>query len=516
MGVLWPIVKQALAAPRRTAVIDDNGHHTYGDIVGAAAFIADAIDTATQAKHVGIILPTGAAFPMALLGAWWAGRTAVPLNYMLAPDELAYVVGDSDIDTIITVEPMIKWLRSTADQPGGGVPGIPDGVKLLKLEDMDRTGWPPLRWPPVPSSDDLAAILYTSGTSGRPKGVMLTHGNLRSNVDAAIDHAGVTSEDIFLGVLPQFHSFGLTGLTLVPLCAGARIVSTARFVPRRVVDLIRTHRPHLIVAVPSMYGALLSVKNAAADDLSSIRAAISGGEPLPRAVAEAYQERFGLRLLEGYGLTETSPMTNWSTPQRCRDRSVGPALPGVTIIIVDGHTRCLGPGEEGEVLIAGPNIMRGYYKLPDVTREVFVEIDLNGNGPGGRAHSGRTEFFRTGDIGKLDEDGYLYITGRKKEMLIIGGENVFPREIEEVLNRHPSVAGSAVIGRQDAMRGEVPIAFIEVQDGESFDEPALRAWCRDALAGYKVPREIHQIDALPRSPTGKILRRQLSAAQPVG
>ena len=188
---------------------------------------------------------------------------------------------------------------------------------------------------------------------------------------------------------------------------------------------------------------------------------------------------------------------------------MGPALPNVAIVTVDESDRVLPADADGEVCIAGPNIMPGYYKLPEQTRAVFVALDAPAGHPG--SPPGRRRFFRTGDIGHLDADGYLFITGRKKEMLIIAGENVFPREIEEVLNHHPSVRDSAVIGKMDGLRGQVPVAFVELRYGQAFDETALRSWCRDALAGYKIPREIVRVDALPRNPTGRILRRQLRA-----
>jgi len=501
MSLIWPIVRRALTSPKRVAVVDDHQQLTYGRLVGGAMFLAHQIETVTSDRHVGLLLPTSGAFPLALLAAWLAKRVAVPFNYLLAQDELSYVIADSGIDTIVTVGPMIEFL--------GGRHMIPAHIRLLRLEDVDFTGFPPLRWPPRPASDNLAVILYTSGTSGRPKGVMLTHGNLQANVQDCITHANITLRDKFLGVLPQFHSFGLTALTLLPLAAGCQVVYTARFVPRKVVELIRKHRPGITMGVPSMYGALLSVKGVAPEDFTSIHCAISGGEPLPRETLDQVRDRFGLEILEGYGLTETSPVTHWSTPDRHRTGSVGLPLPHVTQIILDESDRPLPPNQDGEIVVAGPNVMAGYYKLPNETAQAFVDLDvclLDGRKFRGTA-------FRTGDIGHVDDDGYLYITGRKKEMLIVGGENVFPREIEEVLNHHPSVRDSAVIAKEDGMRGQVPVAFVEVQEGETFDESALRAWCRDRLASYKVPRQITPIDQLPRSATGKILRRKLKTPQ---
>jgi long-chain acyl-CoA synthetase len=494
MSLLRPILWQALKHPRRIAVIDDRSTYSYGKLLAGALFVAGEIKRTTDARHVGVMLPTSGAFPVAVLGAWLAGRVPVPLNYLLAEDELKYVIGDSDIDTIITSSQMLEFV--------GGAEKIPDGINLVELEKVKFTGVPPLRWPPNPQDDDLAVLLYTSGTSGRPKGVMLTHGNIHSNVVAAIEHASITKAETFLGVLPQFHSFGLTVLTMMPLLIGAKVVYSARFVPRKIVSLIETHRPDIFIAVPSMYGALLSVKKAGPESFQSIRLAVSGAEPLPDATFEAYQERFNLKLCEGYGLTETSPCTNWSTPDRHQRHAVGPSLPGVGNIIVDADDKPLGPNEEGEIILTGPNLMKGYYKLDEQTQQVIMQITPPGETKPVRA-------FRTGDIGKLDDNGYLYITGRKKEMLIIGGENVFPREIEEVLNNHPSIKASAIVGKQDGMRGEVAIAFIELEEDVTFDESAIRNHCRESLAQFKAPKEITVLDELPRNPTGKILRREL-------
>lgn len=493
MSALGQILRNALRNPGATAAVDDQRTYSYIALAGGAFFLANKIERTTANRHVGILLPTSGAFALALMGTWLAKRVAVPLNYLLSHDELAYVINDSEIDTIVTVDRILDFLKLHD--------AIPPSVKLLKLDDCDFDGMPPLRWPPRLGSGELAVILYTSGTSGRPKGVMLSHGNLESNVEGAIEHARITRADTFVGVLPQFHCFGLTGLTLLPLMVGAKVVYTSRFLPKRIVSLIRKHRPEIFMAVPSMYGALLSVKSATAADFSSIRFPISGGEPLPQATFDAYEQRFNLRLLEGYGLTETAPITNWATPWDFKAHSVGRALSGVQIIVVDENDRILGPDCDGEILMNGPNIMSGYFKLPEQTTNAFVEIDLPDRGP--------VRFFRSGDIGHTDDEGFLFITGRKKEMLIIGGENVFPREIEEVLNRHLSVKDSAVIGKSDGLRGEVPIAFVELVEAEDFDEQSVRNWCRESLAQFKVPREVRVMDFLPRNPTGKILRRAL-------
>jgi long-chain acyl-CoA synthetase len=484
MRVLKPMLLNLTLRPWRTAIVDDQGEWKAWKLLLGAMHLAKAIERSTERRHVGFMLPTSALSPMAILATWLLGRTTVPLNYLLKRDDLAYVIDDAEIDTIITVGPMIEHF---------GEP--PGDVKLLRLDQQDFKGLPPLRWPKRRDDDHLAALLYTSGTSGRPKGVMLTSGNLAANVWQCVRWANFVRSDVMLGVLPQFHSFGLTVLTLLPLSVGCKAIYTARFLPKKILTLLKRHRPTALVAIPSMYGALLSAKSATADHFTSMRYIVSGGEPLAHSVFEGFKERFDVTLNEGYGLTETGPVTNWCRPQDHKPHSVGPPLPDVEEKIISLEGERLDIDTDGEVCIRGPNVMKGYYNLEEETRAVF---DDEG-------------YFRTGDMGRMDADGHLFITGRIKEMLIIGGENVYPREIEEVLNRHPSVHASAVIGVHDESRGEVPLAFVEIDDDHEFDETALRSHCREHLAQYKVPREIRRLDELPRNPTGKIMRRELNA-----
>jgi len=484
-SMLWPILRKAARYPLRVAIVDDQRSWRYLDLVLAAINLRRELDRTCRTDHVAIMLPTSGAFAMALLATWLGDRVAVPVNYLFGDDQRQRVLDHCDADTLITAGPMLEHLDWS-----------PKRLNVLKLDELNLRRLPlgkqavRCRY----TGDELAAILYTSGTSGEPKGVMLTHRNLRSNVEAAIEHAGLTRSNGFLGVLPQFHSFGLSALTLVPLRLAARVIYSARFVPGRVVKLIGEHRPDVFMGIPSMYHALLGVKKATADDFRSVELAVSGAEPLPSRTRDRFRERFGVTILEGYGLTETSPIVSWAMPHMYREGTVGKLLPNVEVRIVDENTgERRARGEEGHILVRGPNVMAGYYKQPELTRQA---IDDEG-------------FFHTGDMGRLDEDDYLTITGRLKEMMIIGGENVFPREIEEVLADHPAVQAAGVVGRPDESRGEVPVAFVEINEGEQFDETALRSWCREKLAGYKVPREIHHRDQLPRSPTGKILRRKL-------
>ncbi len=486
MSIQWSLLRSLIRHGRKTLVVDDRSSYTGLKILAASYFVAAEIERRCHTDTVGVMLPTSGGFPIAALAGWMLGKTVVPLNYLLKQEELQYVIDHCGCDTIVTAGPMLEFLGYE-----------PRCKHLIKLDEVNFKGVPELRWPARSNLDDLAVLLYTSGTSGRPKGVMLTHANLLSNIRQIDNFVQFTRDNhTFLSVLPQFHSFGLTVMTLLPLLLGQRVVYTARFVPQAVVKLFREHQPTVFVGIPSMYGALLSVKSATAEDFSKIRYAVSGGEPLPQDIFRRFQERFGVAIHEGYGLTETSPVTHWCRPTEFRAHCVGLPLPEVEqrITCVE-RGRTLRPGEDGEIRVKGPNVMKGYYKQETETARVF-----DGDG-----------FFRTGDIGHVDEVGRLLITGRLKEMMIVGGENVFPREIEEVLNHHPDVLASGVTSRADPMRGEEIVAFVEPEEGASPEPQALKAWCKEKLAGYKVPREVRVVEALPRNPTGKIMRRELKA-----
>lgn len=477
-SIQWSLARRAL----RPVAVDDFRTWTGATTLVAAWHLAREVERRSTARNVGILLPTSGMFAPAILGAWMAGRTAVPLNYLLSRSDLEYIAKDAGLDAVIAVGPMLEHV-------GGPLPGL----EVIRLDQLRFGGMPPVRLGPAAAPDDTLVILYTSGTSGRPKGVMLSDRNLSSNVAQVVSWAEFDHRDVMLGVLPQFHSFGLTVMTLLPLVVGCRAVYTARFVPARILELARRERPTVFVAIPSMYNALLHSKSAEPAQFASLRYVVSGGEPLPEKVASGFLERFGKRINEGYGLTETSPVTNWCLPHEFRPHSVGRALAGIEERIVAPDGAVLGAGQDGEVRIKGPNVMKGYYNLPELTASVFDEQG----------------FFRTGDMGRFDADGHLSITGRIKEMLIISGENVFPREIEEAVNHHPLVKDSAVVGMHDPSRGEVPVCFVELKEGVAWDEHAVRSFVRDRLPPYKVPREFRVLDALPRNPTGKILRRAL-------
>ncbi len=485
------IVDTLLAAAEkgagRPAVADPYRSLSYGNLVRFAAVMRRQVDRTTTCKHVGIMMPSCCAFAGTFYGVLWAGRVAVPLNFLLQPGELAAVVVDAEIDTVFTI-------RHFAEQ----VESLP--VKVVYIEDLPLKREMVLQYlrprPPTPrvTDDDLAVLLYTSGTSGLPKGVCQTYGNLRHDVDACIEKARLRADHRFLGVLPQFHSFGLTALLLVPVALGASIYYIPRFVPAGVIDVIRKERISVTLMIASMYAAMLRSKRGGTDDLATIEYAVSGGEALADQVMQDFKERFGVEIVQGYGMTEAAPVVSLNVPWSNRVGTVGQPIPGVDVRAFSDGGDSLGPGEIGELWIRGPIVMRGYYRKEAETREVIT--------PDG--------WYKSGDMGSIDADGYITITGRKKEMIIVGGENVYPREIESALAAHPAVAEAAAIGRADRSRGEVVVAFVTLHDGQQVSEVALRDFCRDRIAGYKVPRKVVIADDLPRGPTGKILKRKLA------
>ena len=489
MRLVELIMRNWIRHPLNVAVIDDRRRWRGVTLWAASRHIARAIEQASGSPRVGVMLPTSGATMATFAATWLLGRTCVPLNYLLAREELEYVIEHAGLDVVVTAGPMLERFGD-----------MPKGVKTIRLEEQSFRGVPPLFRGQKRRDDHVAVILYTSGTSGKPKGVMLTTGNLMANVDQVRNWVNFTPKDCFVSALPQFHSFGFTVMTVLPAVIGCKAIYTARFSPQRVLELMQEHRPTAFMAIPSMYAALLHAKSGTPDHFTSLRYMVSGGEPLPDAVYDGYQDRYNVRLCEGFGMTETSPVTHWCRPQEERRGSIGMPMEGVEQRIVDSDGKVLGPDTDGELQLRGDNIMAGYFRDQESTDKAIID--------GG--------WLRTGDMARQDAQGFTSITGRIKEMLIIGGENVFPREIEEVLVRHPAVSMAAVIGVADPSRGEVALGFVECVPGETVEPAALRTFCRDALAGYKVPREIRILDSLPKGPTGKVLRRSLNADSGLG
>lgn len=472
----------AQTQPQKIAFQDDRGSYTYQQIAGMSAGLGMYLKTQTQKPRVGLLLPAGAGFAASFYGTLLAGKSAVAINFLLGDHEIAHIIQDSDIDTIVTIPQLSGRLANTP-------------LKIVDLTQMPQTP-PAALTPQFPDTapDDVAVLIYTSGTAGLPKGVELTHHNLQSCVSACIEAAQLKGDHKFLGIVPLFHSLGLTATLLAPVQLGATTHYIARFSPVAALEAIREHQISLVFGVPSMFGAMLKLKNMSADDFKSIYAIISGGEPLPENIRVGFEQRTGQYIHEGYGLSETCGPIAFNASHHRKPESVGRLLPGASVRFVDDDGRDVSPGSTGEIWLKGPMIMRGYHNLPEVTAEV-----LSADG-----------YFKTGDLGHQDEEGFLFITGRKKEMISVAGEKAAPREIEDILARHPTVAEAAVVGKKDPSRGEVVVAFIIAREGQRPDPDTLREFCRQqGLPNWKCPREIYIAEELPRSPTGKILKRAL-------
>lgn len=484
--IVETLLASAARCADRPAVADPFRSLDYRNLARFADVMRRQVERASDAAHVGLMMPSTCSFAGTFYGMLWAGRVAVPLNFLLQPAELAAVVEDADIDTIVAVRAFRKLLD-------------PLPVRVVYIEDLPLRREMLLqrlrRTTPTPTvpEDDTAVLLYTSGTSGEPKGVCLTRRSLRCDIDGCIKLAALKGKHRFLGVLPLFHTFGLTAMLLVPVTLGASAYYLPRFQPAAVIRTVREQRTSILMMIASMYAALLRVKGGGPDDFRTVEYPISGGEALPRAVFDAFKRKFGIDIVQGYGMTEASPVVSINVPWDRRVGTVGQAIEGVTVRAFDDDGNELPAGRIGELRIRGPIVMRGYYKKEAATRNALTTDG----------------WYKSGDMGAVDADGYITITGRKKEMIIVGGENVYPREIEAVLDEHPAVAESAVIGRPDASRGEVVAAFVIPTEGAETTESALRDYCRKYIAGYKVPRRIVLATDLPRGPTGKILKRAL-------
>jgi long-chain acyl-CoA synthetase len=477
-----PLFAHAQSQPDAIAIIDDKGKYTYKQLSAAVAGLGLYLSMQTEKPRVGLLLPAGAGFVASFYGTLLAGKTVVPINFLLGDKEVAHIVKDSGIDTVVTIPQLAGRLKDM-------------GLNVIDLTQLPQK--PPFEITPTfpsPAADDVAVLLYTSGTSGLPKGVLLTYGNFQSDVDAAITHARLKHQHVFLGVIPLFHSFGITAMMLAPIQLGATIIYMARFSPVGALHAIREHHVSLMFGVPSMYAAIVRLKDAKPEDFKSIYAMISGGEPLPQSLREAFRQRYGVALYEGYGLTETSPVVTLNIPEDNKPGSVGRPVPGAHIAIVDDNGAALAQGQIGEIWLKGPMIMKGYNNLPKETAEA-----LTSDG-----------YFKTGDLGMVDPEGYLHITGRKKDMIIVAGEKAYPREIEDMLMAHPSVAEAAVVGKKDPGRGEVIAAFVIAREGQTVKPDELRDFCRQhGLAQWKIPRDIQIVPDFPRNPTGKVLKREL-------
>jgi long-chain acyl-CoA synthetase len=442
--------------------------------------------------RVGVMLPNVPEFAVAYYGALRAGAVVVPMNPLLKEREVGFYLSDSEAKLVFAWHQMAEPAQAGAASAGAEcIVVAPESSIEELLADQ-----PPQAYVAERSGDDVAVLLYTSGTTGTPKGAQLTHSNLAINADVSRQLFGLQTEDVILGALPLFHAFGQTCGLNVAVSAGASLALVPRFDPGAVLETIARHGVTVFQGVPTMYAALLHHPERDRFDASTLRVCVSGGAALAVEILHAFESGFGCVVLEGYGLSETSPVACFNHPDRERKPgSIGTPVEGVQMRLVDDKRREVAPGERGEVAIRGHNVMKGYWNRPEATAEA---IDADG-------------WFYTGDIGLLDDEGRFFIVDRKKELIIRGGYNVYPRELEEVVYEHPAVREAAVLGIPHAELGEEVGAAITLKPGATADADEIRQFVKQRVAAYKYPRHVWFLDELPKTSTGKILKREISA-----
>ena len=492
------LTRSAEAGPSRPAVTIADETLTYAELdVTVTALAASLIEQGVESgDRVALWMPNVPQFLIGYFAILRAGAIVVPVSTLLGMSEVTYILNNSGAvaliaagifdDVTAALPERVEAVRTTIVWGETKVPNAIDFDALCVR--------PPAAPLPEPASpDDLAVLIYTSGTTGRPKGAMLSHHNILSNAAACALAIEITPEDRFLTVLPLFHSFGATVCMVLPVTLGAHIVLLPRFNPSEVLQAFGVYAITVFAGVPAMYGVLLNVRDISGVNLEAMRICVTGGAPCPPKVLKAFRERFGVQFVEGYGPTEASPVVSVNPPSGVQKLgSVGPPIIDVTLRIADEEGKPLPTGEIGEILVKGPNVMQGYWQAPEATAETIVDGWLH-----------------TGDMGVLDDDGYLRIVDRKKDMIIVGGLNVYPREVEDVIYQIPEVADCAVIGEPSERRGEDVKAFVVLREGLTLTEDQVIDHCSEHLGAYKVPRSVVFPEDLPRSGTGKILKRAL-------
>jgi long-chain acyl-CoA synthetase len=483
----------------RPAVRLDSSELTYRDLNEASARVAGLLRErgVRPGDRVGIMMPNVAEFPVLYYGVLRAGGVVVPMNPLLKAREVAYYLGDSGARLVFA------WPAVADDAQVGAKEADAGCIVVDPATAWDSTGG---RVQPdevaTRNDDDTAVILYTSGTTGQPKGAELTHANLGRNTEivASPQLFGVTERDVIFGGLPLFHSFGQTCTMNAAVLCGACLTLLPRFDPDRVLEIIERDRVTIFAGVPTMYAALLHHPDRDRYDVSSLRLCVSGGAAMPVEVMRAFEQTFGCIVLEGYGLSETSPVASFNHADRERKAgSIGTPIAGVQMRVADDQGSGVPTGEVGEILIRGHNIMKGYWNMPEATRAAV-----------------RDGWFHTGDMGRVDEDGYYFIVDRKKDLIIRGGYNVYPREVEEVLHEHPAVAEVAVVGVAHPELGEEVGAAVTLKAGARATPEEIRDFVKKQIAAYKYPRVVWFVDALPKGPTGKILKREIKPPEGLG
>ena len=491
MNLAENLARTAAATPDQVAIRLDDLELTYAGLDAASALAAGWLREhgVGPGDRVGIMLPNIPQFPILYYGALRAGAAVVPMNPLFKEREVEYYLSDSGAKVLF------GW-EGIADQAQPGAEAAGEAFEVVDAGFSQKLA----TYNPAPdvverAPDDTAVLLYTSGTTGKPKGAELTHSNLGSNVATCVALFDGGPDDVIFGGLPLFHSFGQTcGLNSAVAC-GATLTMIPRFEPHKALEVLQRDKVTIMQGVPTMYVALLQDPAHKDYDVSTLRLAVSGGASLPVEVLRGFEKEFGVILLEGYGLSETSPVASFNHADRERKAgSIGTPVRDVEMRLIDADWNDTPDGEIGEIAIKGPNVMKGYWNRPDATTEAIKD-----------------SWFRTGDLAKRDEDGYYFIVDRAKDMIIRGGYNVYPREVEEVLYEHPAVAEAAVVGVPDAEYGEEIGAAITLKAGASASAEEIQEFVKERIAAYKYPRIVWFLDeGLPKGPTGKILKREIS------
>jgi len=489
--------------PEKTALFWGEHAFTYQDLWDETTSISERLQQQFGLKRgdrAGLWLKNCPEFIPSFFAILHVGAVGVPINNFLKPDEVSYILNDAGIDVLITDgEAATHFPELAAGRPSLKLVET-RSLAALGSSDNHRTGNGQTAKPGVTNSapiteSDLAVLIYTSGTTGRPKGAMLSHGNLLHNVESCRIVLKTVEEDRIAVLLPLFHSYMLTVGVLLPLLVGGSIVLVKSLHPvRNVLQEIFAREATLLPAIPQFYRSLV---HAPIPAHLPLRLCVSGSAPLPAQVLHEFEAKFHIPLIEGYGLSEASPVVTKNPLNATRKPgSIGLPVPNVEVSIQDESGRELGPDQIGELCVRGGNVMVGYWNQPEETAKAL-----------------RNGWLLTGDIGYRDAEGYYFITDRKKDMLLVNGINVYPREIEEILYQFPGIKEAAVIGKPDKRRGEMAVAFIAANDGIVLEEQAVQQFVRKRLADYKVPRKVIILSALPRNATGKVLKTTLRQMQ---
>ncbi len=483
--------RSAALRPARVAVKVDDSELLYATLDEAAARAAELLRAkgVQPGDRVGIMLPNVAYFPICYYGALRAGASVVPMNVLLTEREVAFHLGDSEAKILMAWHQVTDPAHAGAEHAGAECLLVEPGAFEELLESCEPAPDVAERRP-----DDTAVILYTSGTTGTPKGAELTHDNLLRNVEVTMGLFGLDERVVTLGALPFFHAFGQTCALNATVSVGGCLTLIPRFDGGKALEILQRDRVTLFEGVPTMYAAMLHDPQGDQTDTSALEICVSGGAAMPVEIMRAFEEKFGCQVLEGYGLSETSPVACFNRRDRPRKPgSIGLPVDGVEMRVIDDDGTEVPQGDVGEVAIRGHNVMKGYWRRAEATAEA---IDADG-------------WFKTGDMATVDEDGYFFIVDRKKEMIIRGGYNIYPREIEEVLYEHPDVLEAAVIGVPHDELGEEVAAAVALKPGAHATPGELRDFVKQRIAAYKYPRYVWLVDELPKGPTGKVLKREI-------